>query len=56
MEINNLLHAPVDLSLGNETLPPTELKAGTAPEPVCALHRKEKPCYSILLGYDPATK
>jgi hypothetical protein len=42
MEINNLLHAPVDLSLGNETLPLIEQKAGTAPEPVCNISEKRK--------------
>jgi hypothetical protein len=54
MEINNLLHNPVDLSLGNETLPLIEQKTGTAPEPVCASQRKENYCYSVLPSYDPA--
>ena len=41
MEINNLLQAPVHLSLGNEILPIIEQKAGAAPEPVLKLQRKE---------------
>jgi hypothetical protein len=34
MEVNILLHAPVNLSLVDETLPRIEQKAVTAPEPV----------------------